>query len=119
MQTSPFVRVIGWASIGIGLAALVAPATLGRALGIGERRTLARVLGGRDLVLGLGLVTAGDPELWLRARLAADAGDAVLHTAGALSGHFRRGRSLATAGFATTAAAVDYALLGLGGERGA
>jgi hypothetical protein len=69
---------------------------------------LIRALGARDLVVGLGLVTADDLTPWLRARLACELADLVLHTAGALSGQFSRNRALAIAAAAGTIAAFEY-----------
>lgn len=111
MRETRLVDVIGWASVGVALVAFVAPSTLGRALGIGDRRKLARSLGARDLVVGLGMVRARNRRSWVRARLACDAGDAILLAAGGLSGHFPRAHALATAASAAALAAVDYSIL--------
>jgi hypothetical protein len=110
-------RAIGWGSLGFALASAVAPDRLGRALGIGERRVLARTLGARDLVIGIGLVAARDPAPWLRARLAADVADAALHVLGAESGAFARNRALVVGCAAAAVAALDVVLLVRGADR--
>lgn len=107
-------RAIGWSSIGFTVASVVAPRALARAMGHPERPGLVRALGARDLVIGAGLAMAADPLPWLRARLASDAGDAVLYAAGAATGRFHRGRALTIAVGATLLAGCDYALLRTG-----
>ncbi len=72
-----------------------------------RNKTVVRAIGWSSL----GFVAAQDPKPWLRARFASDVGDAVLHAAGALTGRFRRGRTLLVAAGAAGVAAVDFALL--------
>lgn len=104
-------RAIGCASICFALASFLAPGPLARILGYGERRRLVRALGARDLVVGLGLVTAEDLSPWLRARLASEAADTLLHAAGALTGAFDRKRAFGISVLAAAFAAVDSALI--------
>ncbi|HEX8361821.1 MAG TPA: hypothetical protein VF613_17010 [Longimicrobium sp.] len=111
MQTIKVVRAIGWGSMGFTLASLVAPRTLGHAMGLGDRTGLVRALGARDLVMGAGLAGANDPTPWLRARLACELFDAALHAAGAASGTFHRKRALTIAAGAIALAGLEYALL--------
>jgi hypothetical protein len=69
------------------------------------------MIGARDLVIGAGLAAAADPEPWLRARLAAEVSDAVLHAAGAANGSFHRARALTIVAGAVALAGLEYALL--------
>ncbi len=78
-------RGLGWASLGIGLLEVAAPKQVERLLGIdgrAEQQGLLRVLGVRELMHGLGLLTERKPSstlatgLW--ARVAGDALDTVL-----------------------------------------
>ncbi len=111
MEPLMVVRAIGWGSMGFTVASVVAPRALGRAMGLGDRRGLVRVLGARDFVVGAGLAVAGDPTPWLRARLACEVCDAVLHGVGALNGTFHRNRALTVAAGAVALAALEYVLL--------
>ena len=96
-------RSIGWLSVGVGLALVVAPKLTVRVFGMGERPNLGRFLGMRDLVIGAGLLSRREnPAPWLRARALSDAGDATLLLAGAASGVFPRGRAMF--GFAVASA---------------
>jgi hypothetical protein len=49
-----------------------------KALGLGDRPTLGRFLGARDLVLGAGLLRSQNTAAWCRARGIADALDVAL-----------------------------------------
>ena len=46
---------LGWFSIGLGLAELLAPGNLARFLGMEERTELIRVYGMREIATGLGI----------------------------------------------------------------
>ena len=87
-------RALGWVSIGVGLAALAAPAPLMKAIGLGDRPNLGRFIGVRDLVLGTGLLLGGqNTATWCRARGIADALDVAFIIGGAATGAFRRDRA--------------------------
>jgi hypothetical protein len=111
MQPLLVVRALGWSCIGFAVGSAVAPRFLAHAMGHGDRVALVRLLGARDLVIGAGLAAAADPAPWLRARLASEVGDAVLHAAGAATGAFRPGRALAITAGAVALGVCDYALL--------
>jgi uncharacterized membrane protein len=72
------VRGLGWLSIGLGLAGLLAPGRLARLTGRfdtrGHRRTL-RLIGTRELLTGLAIVTRRRPNRWLWSRVVGDAID--------------------------------------------
>jgi hypothetical protein len=92
-------RAVGWVSVGLGLALVASPARTAKQLGMGERPNLGRLLGARDLVLGIGLLRGEKEVTWLRARGIADALDAALILGGAALGAFSRSR--APLGFTT------------------
>jgi hypothetical protein len=104
MDEHRLARMVGWVSLGLGLALVASPARTVKQLGMGERPNLGRLLGARDLVLGAGLLRSESTATWLRARGIADALDAALILGGASLGAFPRSRApvgLATAtGFA-------------------
>jgi uncharacterized membrane protein len=77
-RTGRVAVAVGCASLGLGLAKLLAPGPLARLLGVGEDPTTTRVLRGlgvRDLVVGVGLLTSRRATPWLWARVAGDAMD--------------------------------------------
>src|SRR5688572_13109168 len=99
-------HALGWASIGIGLAELIAPQQVQSILGLEDRpnhRGILRVLGVRELMHGIGIL---DPErsnrhhtagVW--ARVAGDVLDSVLLGMAAT-------KTKRSASFTVTAAAV-------------
>jgi uncharacterized membrane protein len=71
-------QLVGLLSVGLGLAELLAPRALGRAVGVGDHPTIIRMLGVRGIVTGLGMLTQRDPGNWAWARVAGDAVDLAL-----------------------------------------
>jgi uncharacterized membrane protein len=72
---------LGWFSIGLGLAELLAARALGRAIGVGYgpiRSATFRAVGIREIAAGLGIFTRRRPAAWLWARVAGDAMDLAL-----------------------------------------
>lgn len=67
-------RVLGWVSYGLGIAELVAPNTLARALGLDDRAGLLRLYGAREIAGGMATLSV-DKSVGLAARLAGDALD--------------------------------------------
>jgi uncharacterized membrane protein len=71
-------RGLGWFSVALGVAELVAPRALGEAIGAGSHPMATRLAGLRELSVGLGLLTQPDPQPWLWARVAGDVLDLIL-----------------------------------------
>jgi len=73
---------LGWFSIGLGLAELVAPRQVARLIGAdaddGVTRALLLGTGARELACGLGLLSKSRPALWAWARFAGDVMDLAL-----------------------------------------
>jgi uncharacterized membrane protein len=71
-------QILGWLSIGLGLAEVLAPRTLGRTIGVGDHPAIVRMAGVREIVTGLGLLSERAPGAWAWARVAGDAMDLAL-----------------------------------------
>jgi uncharacterized membrane protein len=73
---------LGWFSIGLGLADLLAPRQVARLIGADDEDSTTRAVlmgvGVRELACGLGLLSKSRPALWTWARLAGDAMDLAL-----------------------------------------
>ncbi len=108
MDEHGLARMVGWVSLGLGLALVVSPARIVKGLGMGERPNLGRLLGVRDLVLGAGLLRGRSEATWLKVRGVADVLDAALILGGLSLGAFPKGR--APVGLAT---ATSFAILSL------
>ena len=66
---------LGWLSIGLGLAELVAPQALCRALGLEGRETLVQVYGAREMATGVAILMSHDPTPWVWGRVGGDVVD--------------------------------------------
>jgi len=68
-------RALGWFSIGLGLAELLAPRMVARAAGLEGRERLLQFYGVRELASGIGILLARNPRPWVASRVAGDALD--------------------------------------------
>jgi hypothetical protein len=65
--TDRVARGLGWFSLALGLAELVAPGKLGKALGLEGKETLLRAYGGREIGAGIwALSDTPAPAIWAR-----------------------------------------------------
>jgi uncharacterized membrane protein len=91
-------RGLGWLSVGLGLAQILAPRAVCRIAGVPQVPTFTRLCGFRELACGIGILTQRDPSPWLKARIAGDAMDlACLAAAAPVSGSRGARLSLAAA----------------------
>lgn len=67
-------RFLGWFSIGLGAAELLAPRALSRITG-GNREDVLQFYGAREIVTGIGILYTSRPTGWLWGRVAGDAVD--------------------------------------------
>ena len=101
------VRGLGWFSIGLGLAELLAPRQLSRMCGLPCRPLLMRALGLREIASGVGILTQSEPGPWLKARVAGDAMDLGLMGASLLAKDVQPGRVALAAGAVAGVTALD------------
>src|SRR5688572_20175312 len=76
-------RALGWFSVGLGVASLVAPHRLAQLIGLGQQGAnvaLLRAIGARELASGVGILTQENPSNWLWARVGGDALDLAFLT---------------------------------------
>lgn len=66
---------IGWFSIGLGLAEIVAPEKIAGELGMEDRKNLIRLYGFREMAKGIGILANDKPAGWVWGRVAGDALD--------------------------------------------
>ncbi len=106
-------RALGWLSVGLGLAAVLAPRPLGRLTGLGETGlgeadTLLRLVGCRELASAAGLLMQRRKAPWLWSRVAGDAMDLML--AGSATRNTKHAaRAWTTVGVLAAIAAIDVA----------
>jgi hypothetical protein len=70
--TRALAQGLGWFSIGLGVAEMVAPGQLARFLGMEERTELIRACGAREIVTGIGILAQEDPMPWMWGRVGGD-----------------------------------------------
>ena len=99
---------LGWVSIGLGLAELIAPRRIAEAHGAPRAKPLVQGFGAREIAAGIGILAAPASSAGLWARAAGDVLD--IGAAGAAAAQARgRARMIAlgTLAFVTTALAID------------
>jgi len=118
-------RALGWFSIGLGMAELLAPLAMARVTGLRGRHALIQAYGLREIATGIGLLASANPRPWLWARVAGDVLDAITLASGAsrlnpLADHVMRAMKVAAAVGALDLAAAsmpDRRALGSAGGR--
>jgi ferritin-like metal-binding protein YciE len=63
---------VGWMSLALGAAELVAPCAVARMIGAKSNPKLIQALGAREIISGLGILACRRPEGWLWGRVAGD-----------------------------------------------
>lgn len=110
-QGERLARALGWLSIGLGLAEVVAPLGVARLVGLrptDANRRLLRGVGMREIASGIGILSQGEPTPWVWSRVAGDALDLGLLGLAMRSENAQRGRVVAA-----TAAVLGVTALGV------
>jgi uncharacterized membrane protein len=85
---------LGWFSIALGTAALLAPRSLATVSGAGRRHPLlTRGVGVRELAAGMGILAQRNPAPWLWSRVVGDVMDLAMLATALGPGNTRRGRA--------------------------
>jgi hypothetical protein len=77
-QVKKIATGLGWFSIGLGMAELIAPDSVARLIGVkptSNSRTLLRAFGARELAAGIGILSNDRPTGWVWSRVAGDVMD--------------------------------------------
>lgn len=94
-------EALGWFSIGLGVAEVVAPNALARLIGMPPSPTLLRLYGLREIAAGVGILSKRHQAGWLAARVAGDGLDLATLLASFASRRSHPGRlAVATAAVA-------------------
>ncbi|HJQ09628.1 MAG TPA: SRPBCC family protein [Gemmatimonadaceae bacterium] len=76
-EKDPVTQALGWFSIGLGAAELLAPGLVARVIGVdeNENKTLLRAYGVRELIAGVAIVSRPKPTYWMWNRVLGDVVD--------------------------------------------
>jgi uncharacterized membrane protein len=101
---------LGWFSVGLGVAELLAPGAVARGIGLRGRstsRNLTRFCGLRELAAGVGILSERRPAVWMWSRVAGDVMDLALLGAGFMGRRTNRARLAAAAAAVAGVTVVD------------
>src|SRR5688572_17281829 len=109
-QGQRLARALGWFSIGLGLAEVVAPQSVARLVGLEPDDTSRRVLRGmgmREIASGIGILSQRKPTPWVWSRVAGDALDLALLGSAMRSENAQKGRVVAATAAVLGVTALD------------
>ncbi|HTU44675.1 MAG TPA: SRPBCC family protein [Bryobacteraceae bacterium] len=107
MAAQQLARGLGWFSIGLGAAELLAPKRMSKFIGLSNHATLIRLMGMREIAAGIGVLMEDTPARSMTARVGGDALDLALLGAGMISNKNQRGRVLAATAAVAGVTALD------------
>ena len=100
-------RALGWFSVALGVAEVMVPRQLGKAIGFDRHPGLMQAVGLREIASGIGILTQKRQPDWLWSRVAGDAVDLALLGAAMNSERSNRGRLVAATVAVAGVAALD------------
>jgi len=100
-------EALGWFSIGLGLAQLLAPRAVSRTIGVNDHPVLMRAFGMRELSSGIGILSQKKASGWLWSRVAGDALDLAMLGTALVSPRNRRSRVMMASAAALAVTALD------------
>src|SRR5436190_4539579 len=110
---------LGYFSIALGVAELVAPSTICRAAGIKGLEPLIQTYGAREIATGVAILTSHDPEPWIWGRVAGDMADIATVATGLRQDNPRKDNTVLAMAVLTAVTAVDVACAtALGTQKG-
>jgi len=108
MNSRSTAQALGWFSIGLGLAEVLAPRKMARATGLKNRSGPMPFLGIREITSGIGILASKDPSPWLWSRVVGDVMDLAVLGGASLS-KSKNGKRLAVASaMVAGVTAIDY-----------
>src|SRR5829696_8321237 len=102
-------RGLGYFSIALGVAELVAPGAICRAAGVRGLETVVRGYGAREIATGVAILGSHDPEPWMWTRVAGDIADIATVAAGVRQDNESKGRNALAVATLAAVTLVDLA----------
>ena len=100
-------QALGWFRVALGVAEVMAPRQLGKAIGFDRHPGFMRAVGLREIASGIGIITQPQQPERLWSRVAGDAVDLALLGVAINSGRSHRGRLVAATAAVAGVAALD------------
>jgi hypothetical protein len=100
-------RALGWFSIGLGAAELLAPDRITEFLGMEGHEELVRFYGMRELASGIGILSEREPTPWVWSRVAGDFLDIATLATGLSEDNPHRGRAAGALAMVAGITALD------------
>lgn len=107
MNEMKVARGLGWFSIGLGVAEIVAGREIGRELGIEDQDWLIRAFGVREVAAGVAILALDQPKAGVWARVAGDALDLAALGAGFTEDNPKKGNLAAAFAMVAGITALD------------
>jgi hypothetical protein len=107
-RTRGIANALGWFSIGLGLAEVVAPRAIARFLGMKGSEPVLQAYGVREIATGIGILASKDPTPWVWGRVAGDGLDVATLLKGAGPDNPRQDNVIGALVMVTGIAAVDF-----------
>jgi uncharacterized membrane protein len=101
-------RGLGWFSLGLGAAQVLAPRAVGQVIGVRLPPLFMVLCGLREIACGIGILSGSDTRAWMKARVAGDALDLAALGAAWVVGGNRGNAAVATAAVAGVTALDVY-----------
>ena len=112
-------RGLGYFSIALGVAELVAPKALCRAIGIRGLESVVRAYGAREIATGVAILASHDPEPWIWGRVAGDMADIATVATGLQQDNPRQDKTVLALATLVAVTVVDVACASaLGAQKG-
>lgn len=112
-------RGLGYFSIALGAAELLAPKVLCNAIGIKGLESIVRAYGAREIATGVAILASHDPEPWIWGRVAGDMADIATVATGLQQDNPRKDNTVLALAALAAVAVVDVACASaLGAQKG-
>jgi hypothetical protein len=102
-------RGLGYFSIALGVAELIAPRAICRAAGLKDLEPVIRGYGAREIATGVAILGSHDPEPWMWTRVAGDIADIATVAAGVRQDNESKGRNALAVATLAAVTLVDLA----------
>jgi hypothetical protein len=110
---------LGYFSIALGVAELLAPTAVCKAVGISGLESVVRAYGAREIATGVAILASHDPEPWIWGRVAGDMADIATVATGLRQDNPGKGNTvLALAALAAVTATDVACASALGAQKG-